>query len=32
VVPATAVMRLVAERQSCGEIPAGDIVEVVRVR
>jgi len=27
-----AVMRLVAERQSRGEIPAGDIVEVVRVR
>jgi hypothetical protein len=27
-----AVMRIVAERQSRGEIPAGDILEVVRAR
>jgi hypothetical protein len=26
------VMRLVAERQASGEIPAGDVVEIVRVR
>ena len=27
-----AVMKIVAERQSRGEIPAGDILEVVRAR